>query len=365
MARTQLHDILATGVAEHASDWHIREGSNIGLRIHGKLVELDFYVNREFLERVLNEILAPALFDAYEKNGDADFAFEEDEVGRFRANLHRQRNRMSLSLRHVKRKIPTVAELGLPDTLDRLADKDNGIVFVTGVTGSGKSTTLAGMVNHMNQGVGRHVVTVEDPIEYVFEDKNCIIEQREVGVDVVSFRSALRHVLRQDPDVIIIGEMRDRETFESALVAAETGHLVLTTLHTTTAAQSILRILDLYPNEERDPVRKSLSVSLQAIICQRLVPRASGQGMVPAIEILINTPIVSKLIYENRLPKLTTAIDAGREEGMISFNRSLLDLVNRGVITEEIALDNSDNREALQMNLRGIFLSTDGAGIIE
>jgi len=271
---------------------------------------------------------------------------------------------MSLTLRHVEARIPEVSELGLPPILCKIAERRNGIVFVTGITGSGKSTTLAAMIGHMNTHMNRHIVTIEDPIEYIFEDNSSIIEQREVGIDAASFQSALIHVLRQDPDVIVIGEMRNRETFETALTAAETGHLVLTTLHTTTAAQSISRILDMYPNDERESARKSLAESVRAILCQRLVPKATGSGVVPATEILINTPIVHKLIYENRLDKLTQAIEAGKQDGMISFNGSLLGLINEGVITEEVALSMSDNREALEMNLKGIFLSTDGAGII-
>lgn len=364
MVRSELHDILATGVAEEASDWHIREGSTVVVRIHGKLVEMDFSTDRDYLHEAVKQITTPRLLKEYEDTGDADFAFEEENVGRFRVNLHKQRGKMALTFRHVRDETPDIVALGLPEALYEIAEHRNGIVFVTGITGSGKSTTLAGMIGHMNEKLNHHIVTVEDPIEYTFDDKNCVIEQREVGLDAITFSSALIHVLRQDPDVIVVGEMRNRETFETALTAAETGHLVLTTLHTTSASQSIIRIMDMYPSEEQESVRKSLSQSLRAIICQRLVAKAAGDGVVPAVEIMINTPIVRKLIYENRLDKLAQAIDAGGEDGMMSFNRCLLRLVDNGVITEETALASSDNPQALEMNLKGIFLSTDGAGII-
>jgi twitching motility protein PilT len=363
MVTSLFHDILSLGVNEGASDWHIRENRPVGLRVNGTLVEIDFVPDTEFLHKAVAQIVKPLLMDAYERTGDADFAFEEEGVGRFRANLHRQRGMMSLSLRHVKSKVPPLEELGLPPIVHQIAQRHRGIVFVTGTTGSGKSTTLACMIEYMNAQMNRHIVSIEDPIEYSFEDKHCIIEQREVGLDTESFRSALIHVLRQDPDVIVIGEMRNRETFETALTAAETGHLVLTTLHTMNAGQSIMRILDFYSQDERDAVRNSLASALQAIICQRLVPRASGKGVVPAVEILINTPIVTKLLSEDRINRLDAAINAGTEEGMMSFNHCLLELANSGTITEDAALDFSNNREALQMNLRGIFLSDDG-GII-
>jgi twitching motility protein PilT len=360
MVRSSLHDVLATGVAEGASDWHIREDSNVVLRVDGSLVEVDFLTSRDFLEHAISEIITPGNMEDYRRTGDADFAFEEEGVGRFRSNLHRQRGKMGLTLRFVKGKVPNIAELNLPDVLRTISEGNNGIVFVTGTTGSGKSTTLAGMIDHMNTKLSRHIITIEDPIEYTFKDGTSIIEQREVGLDAETFGSALIHSLRQDPDVIVIGEMRNTETFETALAASETGHLVMTTLHTKDAGQSVNRILDMYPNDQRDSVRNSLSTSLRAIICQRLVPRATGKGVVPVTEILISTPIVRKLIAENRLAKLSSAIEGGEDDGMISFNKCLLKLVNDGVITEEAALETSDNAQSLKMNLKGIFLSDGG-----
>lgn len=361
---TNLHDILATGVAENASDWHIREDSDVSLRIDGKLVPVDFKTDRAFLEDTIVEITEPIHRTTFEETGDADFALEEEDVGRFRVNLHRQRGKIAMTLRHVKSQVPNLEKLGLPLTLTNVAESKNGIIFVTGTTGSGKSTTLAGMIGYMNQKLNRHIITIEDPIEYTFTDGTCIIEQREVGIDCNTFKSALIHALRQDPDVIVVGEMRNRESFETALTAAETGHLVMTTLHTKDATQSILRILDMYPNEERESVRKSLASTLRAIICQRLVPKATGKGVVPANEVLINTPIVHKLLAEGRLEKLGQAMDAGQEDGMCSLNVRLLQLINEGTITEAVALATSDNPQALQMNLKGIFLSSEKGGII-
>lgn len=364
MAESSLHDILELGVSEGASDWHLREGSTVGLRVNGTLGEIDFVTDNAFFQRVLDEVVPANLLLTFDKTGDADFAFEESGVGRFRANLHKQRGKLGLTLRFVKEKVPPVGELHLPDQVLKLAESQRGIVFISGITGSGKSTTLACMVEHMNQEMTRHIITIEDPIEYAFEDGNSIIEQREVGLDVCTFNSALVHVLRQDPDVIVIGEMRDRETFETALIAAETGHLVLTTLHTMNASQSLTRILDMYDQNDREAVRKALAINLRAIICQRLVRRASGRGMVPATEILINTPIITKLISENKLDKLQTAVEAGFEDGMISFNRSLLGLVNEGLITEEEGLLASSSADQLRMNLQGIFLNSDGGTIV-
>ncbi|MCK5805462.1 MAG: PilT/PilU family type 4a pilus ATPase [Lentisphaeria bacterium] len=365
MPRTVLHDILATGVAEGASDWHIREGFNVALRLDGRLVEVDFMTSKEFLEEAIEEMTEESHRVTFDKTGDADFALQEEGVGRFRVNLHRQRGNLAMTMRHVKDEVPDVNDLGLPSVLKQIAEHTNGIVFITGTTGSGKSTTLATMIRHMNETMNRHLITVEDPIEYTFTDGSCIIEQREVGLDCISFESALIHALRQDPDVIIVGEMRNRESFETALTAAETGHLVLTTLHTKDAPQSILRILDMYPHDERESVRKSLAEALRAIVCQRLVPKATGKGVAPVNEILVNTPIVTKLIDDDQLGKLDQAIEGGGEDGMMSFNKRLLELVNDGIISEEVALRTSDNPAALKMNLKGIFLSDAGGGIIQ
>ncbi len=360
---SKLRAILETGVQAGASDWHIREGSPVALRVDAQLVEIsDFMVETDFLHSAVKEMTHEKDRKKYEEAGDADFAHYEDEIGRFRVNLHRQRGLMALTLRHIKDKVPDLEKLGLPKIVQTIAATERGIILVTGTTGSGKSTTLACMLEYMNQNIPRHIITIEDPIEYNFEDKKCIFEQREVGLDCITFASALHGALRQDPDVICVGEMRTRDSFDMALTAAQTGHLVMSTAHTSNAGQTVQRILDLYPADERKQVRLSLSSCLSAIVCQRLMPRAVGKGVVPGLEILINSPVVRKLLEEDKLDKLAAAIEASTSDGMMSFNQCLLGLVNEGLITEEVALERATNPEALRMNLKGIFLS--GGGII-
>ena len=353
-------DILKYAVGLGASDLHVREGKFVRLRVHSRLVETNIMTDTYFFEKSFEQIIPEGRFDIYKKEGDLDFAWEEEGVGRFRVNLHRQRGNSAYTFRYVKGRAPTIKEVNLPEILKKIASFRNGIIFVTGTTGSGKSTTMAAMLDYINNTSEQHVITIEDPIEYTFQDNRSFFEQREIGLDAASFDSALIHALRQDPDIIMVGEMRNRETFETALAAAETGHMVLTTLHTKDAAQSISRILDMFPLEERDSIRKSISECLQAIVCQRLAHRAIGQGVVPINEILINTSIVKKRIFDNQLEKVPQAIAGGEEEGMMSFNQCLLKLAKNGDITEETALKFSDTPQQLQMNLKGIFLSSGG-----
>ncbi len=256
--------------------------------------------------------------------------------------------------------MPDIDKLGLPEVVTKIAAEERGIVLVTGTTGSGKSTTLACMLEFMNRNIPRHIITIEDPIEYNFVDKKCIFEQREVGLDCITFDSALIGALRQDPDVICVGEMRNRDSFDMALTAAQTGHMVMSTAHTSNASQTIQRILDFYPAEERKQVRLSLASCLTAIICQRLMPRAVGKGVAPGLEVMVNNAIVRKLLEEDKISKLEQAIEGGASDGMMTFNQCLLGLVNEGIITEEVAMERATNPEALKMNLKGIFLNTSG-----
>jgi twitching motility protein PilT len=262
-------------------------------------------------------------------------------------------------MRYVRNIVPSFEQLGLLPQLRSIAEEHRGIILVAGSTGSGKSTTLAAMVEHVNNNFKRHVITLEDPIEFVFEDNQCVIEQREVGLDTQSFHHALKHVLRQDPDIIMIGEMRDDISFAAAMSSADTGHLVISTLHTTTAAQSVTRILDFFKAEEREQIRRQLAGTLRAVVCQRMVPSLNGR-MVPAMEIMINSPMVRKLIEENRLDKLSAAIETGGDDGMISFNQSLFNLVKTGKVSEKEALAKATNPQALEMNFKGIFLNEGG-----
>jgi twitching motility protein PilT len=258
-------------------------------------------------------------------------------------------------MRFVKTLVPSFDELGLLPQVRRIAEAPRGIVLVAGSTGCGKSTTLAAMVEHLNSNFKKHIITIEDPIEYVFEDNQSIIEQREVGLDTLSFHHALTLVLRQDPDVIVIGEMRDAVSFTAAMSAADTGHLVLSTLHTTNAAQSVSRILDFFKAEEREQIRRQLSGCMQAVVCQRMVTTVNG-SVTPALEILFNTSTVKKLIEENRLDKLSVAIETGTEDGMLSFNQALFQLVKDEKISQKEALSKATNPQALEMNFKGIFL---------
>jgi twitching motility protein PilT len=265
-------------------------------------------------------------------------------------------------MRYVKATVPDFEHLGLPPVMKTVAEAPRGIVLLAGTTGCGKSTSLAAMIEHINGNFRKHVVTLEDPIEYVFEDNQSIIEQREVGLDTESFYTGLRAALRQDPDVIMIGEMRDSITFAAAISAADTGHLVLSTVHTTNASQSIGRILDFFKADEREQIRRQLAGTLRAIICQRMVPTIDGK-VTPACEILLNTPVVRKMLEENRLDKLAVAIETGHDDGMQDFNKAVLELYNAGKISKEEAMAKAGNAAALEMNLKGIFL-TQGSRII-
>jgi twitching motility protein PilT len=351
-----LHSLLKFAVNMGASDIHIKSGHHATIRIAGELfpVQVD-PPSKEQVEELVRHILPRHLEARLEREKEVDFSYLDESLGRFRANVFYQRGLLCVALRHVKAHIPSFEELHLPEQIGKIATAERGIVLVSGTTGCGKSSTLAAMMEHINQTEKCHIITLEDPIEYIFEDKQSVIEQREVGLDTLSFERALVHVMRQDPDVIMIGEMRDSQSFMAALAAADTGHLVLTTLHTTTAYQAIGRILDFFPSHERDQIRRQLATTLHAVICQRLVPATAG-GVVPAVEIMTNTPTVRKMIEENRLDKLFAAIETGTEDGMQTFNQSLFKLVKAKMITEENALARATNPEALKMNFRGIFL---------
>jgi twitching motility protein PilT len=351
-----LHSLLKFAVNMGASDIHVKANHHATIRISGELfpVQVD-PPSIEQVEEIVRTILPKHLQPRLEREKEVDFSYLHENLGRFRVNVFYQRSQLCMAMRYVKAHIPSISDLHLPEQLAKISTAERGVIFVTGATGSGKSSTLAAMLDHVNQHEKCHVITLEDPIEYVFEDKQSVIEQREVGLDTLSFERALVHVMRQDPDVIMIGEMRDSQSFMAALAAADTGHLVMTTLHTTTAYSAIGRVLDFFPAHERDQIRRQLAVNLQAIVCQRLVPATAG-GVVPAVEIMINTPTVRKLIEENRLDKLFAAIETGNEDGMQTFNQSLYKLVKAKMITEESALSHATSPEALKMNFRGIFL---------
>jgi twitching motility protein PilT len=287
-------------------------------------------------------------------------------LGRFRVNCLKQRGTVAIIMRHVKGKAPNFEMLNLPEeSMTRIAGLRRGMVLVTGTTGSGKSTTLAAIIERINQTRPEHIVTLEDPIEFLYSDKRSSITQREVSIDTKDFKTALRAAMREDPDVILIGEMRDYETFQACISAAETGHLVFSTLHTTNAMMSIDRILDLFPADQHQQVRNQLALQLRALLAQRLVPTADGKGRVPAIEVMFNTPAVASLIRDNQIKLIGNAIAGGKEEGMQTFNMSLVDLVNKKLITLDDAENSSDNADELKMNLQGIYLSQSRGGILK
>jgi twitching motility protein PilT len=357
------HKILKAGVDGHASDVHLKIDSPVIYRISRELVAAECpYPTAEWMNRVVDTITPIHLKKKLEDEREVDFSYFLPGVGRFRTNLFQQRGQFALAMRHVKSQVPPFEELGLPDTLKQISESPRGIVLVAGSTGSGKSTTLAAMIEHLNANKKKHIVTMEDPIEFVFEDNQCVIEQREVGLDTLSFHHALKHVLRQDPDIIMIGEMRDATSFIAAMSAADTGHLVLSTLHTTNASQSVTRILDFFKSDEREQVRRQLAGCLRAVVCQRMAQTVNGQ-MTPAIEIMLNTPTVKKMMEDNRLDKLAAAIETGMDDGMINFNQSLFNLVKEGKITKEEALAKASNPQALEMNFKGIF-SSEGRRIL-
>jgi twitching motility protein PilT len=350
------YQILRAGIEQGASDVHLKAGTPVVFRVSRELIAVDFTPPTEqWINSVVEQILPKHLQKRLEEEREVDFSYFVPGVGRFRTNLFQQRGQWCLAMRHVKTRVPSFDELGLPGQVTTIAESPRGIVLVAGSTGCGKSTTLAAMVEHINNNFKKHLITLEDPIEYVFEDNQSVIEQREVGLDTLSFHHALRHVLRQDPDIIMIGEMRDDISFTAAMSAADTGHLVLSTLHTTNAAQSVGRILDFFRADEREQIRRQLAGTLRAVVCQRMATTVEGV-VTPALEILINTALVRKLIEENRLDKLPAAIETGVEDGMITFNQSLFNLVKAGKVTEKEALSKASNPQALEMNFRGIFL---------
>ncbi len=348
--------ILQTAVEGGASDVHVKIGAPVIFRISRQLIAIEAPTPTEdWVNTIVKNIVPPHAVRVLEAEREVDFSYHSPGVGRFRTNVFQQRGQFCLALRYVKTNIPSFAELGLLDVVKTIAESPRGIVLVAGSTGCGKSTTLAAMIQHINSTQKRHIITLEDPIEYVFDDNQSVIEQREVGLDSLSFHNGLKHILRQDPDIIMIGEMRDDISFQAAMTAADTGHLVLSTLHSTNASQSVTRILDFFKADEREQIRRQLAGTLQAVVCQRMTGTVTG-GVTPALEIMINTATVKKLIEENRLDKLPAAIETGVEDGMQNFNQSLFQLVKQRKVSEREALAKATNPQALEMNFKGIFL---------
>ena len=350
------HKLLKAAVDGGASDVHVKIGNPVIFRINSQLYDVDSEVPTvEWMQQVLDQIVPDYAKPGLEENNETDFSYFIKDIGRFRTNVFQQRGTMAIAMRYVKAEVPSIEGLNLPVILKDISSSHRGIVLIAGTTGSGKSTTLAAMIDHINTNTKRHIITLEDPIEYVFSDKESVIEQREIGLDTPSFRGGLKHILRQDPDVIMVGEMRDSISFQAAISAADTGHLVLSTLHTTDTSQSVSRILDFFDAGDREQVRKQLVGTLKSVICQRMVKTVDG-GVYPAMEIMVSNSTIRKLIEENRLDKLAAAVEVGRDDGMQNFNQALFDLVQNGVITKEEAMDKATNPQSLEMNFKGIFL---------
>ncbi len=356
-----LPDLLKQAVELQGSDLHLSIGSPPQVRVHGELQKIagEPDLSASDTKALSYAVLTDAQKKRFEETKELDFSFGIRGVARFRCNMFNQKGAVGAVYRQIPEKIRSFEDLGLPSVLAKMADRPRGLVLVTGPTGSGKSTTLAAMIDKINTERHGHILTVEDPIEYLHQHKNCLINQRELHSDTDSFTNALRAALREDPDVVLIGEMRDLETVESALRIAETGHLTFGTLHTNSASSTINRIIDVFPSHQQAQIRTQLSLVIEGIVCQSLLPRADGKGRVASLEILVPTPGIRNLIREDKVHQIYSAMQTGQEKlGMQTMNQSLATLVFRRLITNETAMKASSNREELQEMINR------GAGVV-
>ncbi len=344
-----INDLLKMAVSQNASDLHLKVSNHPVLRINGELIIQDdsAVIKPEDMDVIFKEVTTELQREVFAKELEVDFAYQAKGVGRFRINIFQQEGTIGLACRPVRTGIPTIEELGLPEICKPLALKKSGLVIITGPTGCGKSTTLAAMINHLNHTVSRKIITIKDPIEYLHNDIKCIISQREIGRDTRSYTNALKHAMRQDPDVIMVGEMRDLETMSAVLTAAETGHLVLTTLHTMGAAEAIDRFIDVFPPHQQQQVRIQLSIVLEGVIYQVLIPRSDKSGRVAAVELMLATPAIRNLIREGKTYQMRNTIQTSTNLGMQTLNQSLAELFRKRIISVEEALANSIDTEEL------------------
>jgi twitching motility protein PilT len=349
-----MHQLLKAMIEKGASDLHITTGTSPQLRIDGKLHPLRMPpLSPPETKQLCYSVLTDAQKHRFEENNELDLSFSVQKLSRFRANVFIQRGNVSGAFRAIPYTIPTVEDLGLPKIVSILGEKPRGLILVTGPTGSGKSTTLAAMINKINQERNEHIVTVEDPIEYLHPHKGCIVNQREVGADTESFKMALKYILRQDPDVVLIGEMRDLETVEAALTVAETGHLAFGTLHTNSAVQTINRIVDVFPPYQQAQIRAQLSFVLEGVLCQSLLPRANGPGRAMALEVMIPNAAIRNLIREDKIHQIYSSMQVGQEKfGMQTMNQSLASLLQKRMVSIEDAMGRSPDVDELR-NLIG------------
>ncbi|MCA9755145.1 MAG: type IV pilus twitching motility protein PilT [Candidatus Eisenbacteria bacterium] len=356
--RRLLEKMMDTG----ASDLHLKTGTRPILRVDGVLGPTDDPpLNSKDLDAICDQVLTPKQKEQYLREREIDFAFGVPGLARFRANFFYQRGTAAMAVRHVPLGVPAIEDLNLPPIVEQLSSRARGLILVTGTVGSGKSTTLASMIDCINRSEARNVITVEDPIEFLHRDEKSIINQREVGLDTGTYLSALKHILRQDPDVILLGEIRDQETMSIALMAADTGHLVLSTLHTIDAPQTVNRILSFYPPHQHAEIRFLLASTLQAVISQRLIQRAEGKGRVPAVEVMLNTAAIGDyLMSPEKTLMIKSAIQEGAQQyGMQTFDQSLMSLFTQGLITYDAAMQNASNPSELDLRMRGISSSSD------
>ena len=347
-----LLQVLKAAYEADASDIHLVAGQPPVMRVHQVMTPMDFPVITAQSARDVVELMAPPeSLETFDRVKDADFSYEVDGMARYRVNAHMQKGMVGLALRMIKTEVPPLAALNLPEVIARLTYLPRGLVLVTGDTGSGKSTTLAAMIQAMNERYRKHIITLEDPVEYTFDSEKCVIEQRELGLDMPTFASGLKHALRQDPDIILVGEMRDLETTALAISAAETGHLVLSTLHTVNASQTVERIIDMYPAGQQNQIRSMLANTLQAVVSQTLFSRIDQRGMCPAVETLLCTPAVRNLIREARTFEIPNVIDTNRAIGMCSLDGSIAELYFNGMISKEDAIAQAAFPDKLERQL--------------
>ncbi|MDQ2921559.1 MAG: type IV pilus twitching motility protein PilT [Acidobacteriota bacterium] len=334
MAR--IDEILKQMMEREASDLHLTSGSAPYLRVHGEMVKLNYKdLTPEVCQALLFEILSAPQRESFLETWDLDFSYSLKGVGRFRVNVFRQRHGVGAVFRRIPESIKTIQDLGLPPNITNLLDVSEGLILVTGPTGSGKSTTLASLIDTINTGRRAHIITIEDPIEFVHHNKNSLINQREVSSHTKSFHQALRAALREDPDVVLVGEMRDLETISLTMTAAETGHVVLATLHTNSATKTVDRIIDVFPEAQQAQIRVMLAESLRGVVAQSLVRRADGNGRVAVVEILVNIPAVANLIREGKTFQIHSSMQTGQVHGMITFESAMNDLVRKGIVSRE------------------------------
>ncbi len=359
MEKFNINDFLKKAVLMGASDVHLKVDEYPIIRKDGRIIKIDMpKLKEEDLESIINTLAPKTVKNKLNNVFDLDFSYEIQGVSRFRVNLSQQLGKSALVIRNVPYKVKSLEELNLPIAMEQFAQFNNGLIIITGPTGCGKSTTLACLIDYINANYPKHIVTIEDPVEFIFTNKKSIVSQRQVGVDTTSFHEGVKYALRQDPDVILIGEIRDRETIESALKASETGHLVFATLHTNDAIQTINRIVNMFEPKDRQYIRNQIASTLRGTIAQKLINKKSGDGRIPALEILVSTPTVKDFIEKDELEQIYALVKKGSFNEMITMNMSLLKLVQNDIITKDDAINSSENKIELQQMLRGVYHGT-------